>query len=109
MVFQLRDVDGVDRLPATEVAPPLVDLLLERDRVTRNRHRSGSLWPWRGRHRRAGRDGKEERSPDAPQRRVHRLPLPAFLGELSPAPGCEPVVLATMAVVRDFPARLDVA
>ncbi len=30
MVFQLRHVDGVDRLPAAEVAPPLVDLLLER-------------------------------------------------------------------------------
>ena len=34
MVFQLRDIDGVDRLPAAEVAPPLVDLLLERYRVT---------------------------------------------------------------------------
>ena len=32
MVFQLRDVDGVDRLPAAKVAPPLVDLLLERYR-----------------------------------------------------------------------------
>ena len=29
MVFQLRYVDGVDRLPAAEVAPPTVDLLLE--------------------------------------------------------------------------------
>ena len=33
MVLQLRDVDGVDRLPAAEVAPPLVDLLLELHRV----------------------------------------------------------------------------
>ena len=33
VVLQLRHVDGVDRLPAAEVAPPLVDLLLERDRV----------------------------------------------------------------------------
>ena len=39
MVLQLRDVDGVDRLPAAEVAPPLVDLLLERHRVIRSRHR----------------------------------------------------------------------
>ena len=31
MVFQLRHVDRVDRLPAAEIAPPLVDLLLERD------------------------------------------------------------------------------
>jgi hypothetical protein len=29
MVFQLRYVDRVDCLSATEVAPPLVDLLLE--------------------------------------------------------------------------------
>ena len=29
VVLQLRYVDGVDRLPATEVAPPLVDLLIE--------------------------------------------------------------------------------
>ena len=48
MVFQLRYVDGVDRLPAAEVAPPLVDLLLERYRVIWSRHRSGSLWQWRG-------------------------------------------------------------
>ena len=39
MVLQLRHVDRVDRLPAAEVAPPLVDLLLERYRVTRSRHR----------------------------------------------------------------------
>ena len=48
MVFQLRDVDGVDRLPAAEVAPPLVDLFLERYCVTWSLHRSGSLWQWRG-------------------------------------------------------------
>ena len=59
MVFQLRHVDGVDRLPAAEVAPPLVDLLLERCRLIRSRHRSGSLWQWRGRRRVAGRDEKE--------------------------------------------------
>jgi len=28
MVFQLRYIDGVNRLPAAEVASPLVDLLL---------------------------------------------------------------------------------
>ena len=44
MVFQLRHVGGVDRLTAAEVAPPLVDLLLERYRVIWSRHRSGSLW-----------------------------------------------------------------
>ena len=38
MVFQLRDIDRVDRLPAAEVAPPLVDLLLERYRVTWSLH-----------------------------------------------------------------------
>ena len=48
MVFQLRDVDGVDRLPAAEVAPPLVDLLLERYRVIVESASSGSLWQWRG-------------------------------------------------------------
>ena len=39
VVLELRHVDGVDRLPAAEVAPPLVDLLLERHRVVRSRHR----------------------------------------------------------------------
>ena len=39
VVLQLRDVDGVDGLPAAEVAPPLVDLLLERYRVTWSRDR----------------------------------------------------------------------
>ena len=86
MVFQLRDIDGVDRLPAAEVAPPLVDLLLERYRVdaaagiAQAPCGSGAAdagWP--------ARNGNGERLPDAPQRRVHRLPLPAFLGELSPA------------------------
>src|SRR5215211_4036601 len=48
MVFQLRYVGGVDRLPAAKVAPPPVDLLLERYRVFRSRHRSGSLRKWRG-------------------------------------------------------------
>src|SRR3712207_1788333 len=109
MVFQLRYVDGVDRLPAAEVAPPSVDLLLERYRVTWSRHRSGSLWQWRGYRRVAGRDGKRERLPDAPWRSVHRLPLPAFLRELSPAPGRDPIVLATAAALRNFPPHLDVA
>src|ERR671920_136293 len=99
----------MDRLPTTEVAPPSGDLLLERYRVTRSRHRSGPLWKWRGCRRVACRDGKKERLPDAPQRRVHRLPLPAFLRELSPAPGRDPVVLATAAALRNFPSRLDVA
>jgi hypothetical protein len=31
-----------------EVAPPSGDLLLERYRVDPDRHRSGSLWKWRG-------------------------------------------------------------
>src|SRR5439155_12100145 len=42
MVFQLRYVDRVNRLPTTEVAPPLVDLLLERYRVTWSLHRQAS-------------------------------------------------------------------
>jgi hypothetical protein len=29
VVLQLGHIDGVDRLPAPEIAPPLVDLLLE--------------------------------------------------------------------------------
>src|ERR671914_2054677 len=109
MVFQLRYIGGVDRLPAAEVAPPSVDLLLERYRVTWSRHRSGSLWQWRGCRRVAGREGNAERRPDASQRCVHGLPLPAFLRELSPAPGRDPVVLATAAALRNFPPRLDVA
>ena len=43
MVLQLRDVDGVDRLSAAEVAPPLVDLLLERYRVIWSRHRQAPM------------------------------------------------------------------
>jgi hypothetical protein len=43
MVLQLRDVDGVDRLPAAEVAPPLAYLLLQRDRLIRRRDRQA---PW---------------------------------------------------------------
>src|SRR6266480_3530235 len=38
MIFELRDIDPVDRLPTTEVAPPLVDLFLERYRVTWSLH-----------------------------------------------------------------------
>jgi hypothetical protein len=34
----------VDRLPAAEVASPLVDLFFERHRVIERRHLSGSLW-----------------------------------------------------------------
>jgi len=48
VVLQLRYVDGMDRLPTTEVAPPSGDLLLDRYRVTRSRHRSGPPWKWRG-------------------------------------------------------------
>jgi hypothetical protein len=29
VVFQLRDIDRMDRLPTAEIAPPLFDLLLE--------------------------------------------------------------------------------
>src|SRR5690606_17986220 len=47
--------------------------------------------------------------PDAPERRVHRLPLPALLLELLPAARRDAVVLAPPAAVRDLPARLDVA
>jgi hypothetical protein len=65
MVFQLRYVDGVDRLPTAQVAPPLADLLLERYYVTGSRHRSGSLWKPRGGGPVARRDGKAERPPDA--------------------------------------------
>ena len=43
VVLQLRHVDGVDRLPAAEVAPPLVDLLLERDTRVLEPASSGSL------------------------------------------------------------------
>src|SRR5215213_3293362 len=57
----------------------------------------------------AGREGNAERRPDASQRSVHRLPLLAFLCELSPAPGRDPVVLATPAALRNLPPRLDVA
>ena len=39
VVLQLRDVDGMDRLPASEVVPPLVDLLLERHPGAVGRHR----------------------------------------------------------------------
>ena len=39
MVFQLGDIDRMDRLTAAEVAPPLVDLLLERDPVIERGHR----------------------------------------------------------------------
>ena len=48
MVFQLRYIGVVDRLPAAEVASPSVDLLLERYGVTWIRNRSGSLLKWRG-------------------------------------------------------------
>jgi len=50
-----------------------------------------------------------DRLPDAAQRSVHRLPLPAFLGELNPSGGRDPVVLATTAALCDFPPRFDVA
>ena len=86
MVFQLRHVDGVDRLPAAEVAPPLVDLLLERGGMIEIRHRSGSLLAAGGLTvvQFAGTE-RRYRPPDAPQRGVHRLPLPALLVELRPA------------------------
>ena len=38
VILELRDVDRVDRLPAADEAPPLVDLLLERDGRIRSRH-----------------------------------------------------------------------
>ena len=47
--------------------------------------------------------------PDASERRVHRLPLPSFQSELSPAAGGEPVVLATTTARGDFPPRRHVA
>src|SRR5207249_5140843 len=42
MILELRYVDRVDRLPTPEVAPPLVDLLLERYRVVWSWHRQAS-------------------------------------------------------------------
>src|SRR5262245_7489052 len=50
-----------------------------------------------------------EHPPDAPQRGVHRLPLPPFLGELIPPLRRDPVVLAAAAAPRNLPPRLDVA
>ena len=86
MVLQLLHVDGVDRLPAAEVAPPLVDLLLERYPVVRMQTSSDSLWQGRGPSGWPAEKGSK-RPPDAAERRVHRLPLPALLGEPSPARG----------------------
>ena len=48
MVLELGHVDGVDRLPTAEVAPPLVDLLLERHRVIRPGHRQAAPCDRRG-------------------------------------------------------------
>ena len=42
MIFELRHVHRVDRLPTAEITPPLVDLFLERYRVIW-RHVSSSL------------------------------------------------------------------
>ena len=39
VILELRHVDRVNRLPAAEEAPPLVDLGLERHRLVRGRHR----------------------------------------------------------------------
>ena len=58
VVLELRDVDGVDRLPAPEVAPPLVDLLLERHPVAVEPASSGSLRQGRGRRRVIRRGGQ---------------------------------------------------
>src|SRR6185436_13830006 len=49
------------------------------------------------------------RQPDTPQRRVHRLPLPALLDELRAASRRDAVVLAAAAALGDLPLRLDVA
>src|ERR1044072_9557422 len=95
MVLELLGVDGLDRLPAAEVAPPLADLLLEKSFIITIRHRSGPL--------------RKCYRPDAPQRLVHRLPLPALLGELCPGSGRDPVVLATAAALGDPPTRLHAA
>src|SRR6185503_14144682 len=91
VIFELRGVHGMDRLPAAEIAPPLVDLFLERHRGTWSRHRSGALRqrrePWVA-------DDDRLQGPDPPHRRVHRLPLPALLRELGPSTGRDAVVLA---------------
>src|SRR5688572_26734989 len=42
-ILELRDIDRVDRLPTAEVGPPLVDLLLERYRVTWRLHCQASF------------------------------------------------------------------
>ena len=39
MVFQLGDIDGVNRLSAPQIAAPLAYLLLQRCRFTLSRHR----------------------------------------------------------------------
>ena len=87
VVFQFRDVDGVDRLPAVEIAPPLVDLLLERYRVIRS-PASVRLPAAVARLTPGGWRTARESACQMPRSVVvHRLPLPAFLGELRPAPG----------------------
>ncbi len=109
VVLQLRHIDGVNRLSARQVRPPLVDLLLEsmpgdptttwfRPPVDADEGTADAGW-----------DGGAELGPDAPERGVHRLPLLAFVGELGLPLGRDPIVLPAAAGVRDFPARLDVA
>lgn len=47
--------------------------------------------------------------PDPPQRRVHRMPLPPFLCELSFPSRGDPIVFAAAARFRFFPPRFDIA
>src|SRR6185312_2848907 len=76
---------------------PLLNLLLQRSRVTRSRHRSRPLS-----------DRLSQGPPDTPQCRVHRLPLPPFLGQLLPTPPGDPIVFATAAALGNSPARIDI-
>ena len=86
VVLQLRYIDGVDRLPAAEVAPPVRDLLIEG--CSRDPERASSAFLRQCRSvRRTARRREKVRSPEPSQRRVHSLPLPAVLGELGPAAG----------------------
>ena len=51
----------------------------------------------------------EAEGPDTAQRGIHRLPLPALLGELGPSAGRDPVVLPAAAALGDLPPRRHVA
>ena len=109
VVLQLRDVDGVDRLPAAEVAPPLVDLLLERYRVTWSRHRQAPCGSGAADARWLA--GTGTTSARQMPRSVASTACHCLRSSASCARPREVirVVLATAAALRDLPPRLDVA